>query len=196
MNIAARILPVVAVLGALGSAQAVTVNFDEFTSPPITCCYGNPSQGVPVVYPTVTITGGTSGTIMNGSGWNNLQTSGENLYGTLDGSMLLAFNQATSGLSLDVINGTGAAPFTVSLYDASSMLLATSTVNLPNWGGPSGIAHFSFATSGVYSATVTGNSDFAIDTIQFAPVPEPETYALMLAGLAAVGAMVRRQRRA
>lgn len=33
-----------------------------------------------------------------------------------------------------------------------------------------------------------------IDDISLTPVPEPETYALMLAGLAAVAAMVRRRR--
>ncbi|MBL8338072.1 MAG: PEP-CTERM sorting domain-containing protein, partial [Rhodoferax sp.] len=32
-------------------------------------------------------------------------------------------------------------------------------------------------------------------TMSLAPVPEPETYALMLAGLAIIGARVRRSRR-
>lgn len=37
-------------------------------------------------------------------------------------------------------------------------------------------------------------SDFALAGVTTAPVPEPETYALMLAGLAGVGFMARRRR--
>jgi hypothetical protein len=42
-----------------------------------------------------------------------------------------------------------------------------------------------------------GGNDFAVDRLSLtaAPVPEPETYALMLAGLGAVGYVARRRRR-
>ena len=198
MKTLARVLALFAAFGAIASAQAVTVNFDEFTSPPVTCCYGNPVNG-PVVYPTVTVDGGRSGTVMNGGGWSNQQTSGENLYGTLDGQIQMTFNQASSGLSLDVINGLFQNDnFTVNLFDAGHALLATSTQLLGPFTTPAAVGHFSFGTSGVYFAEVLGNGDFAVDTIEFqtAAVPEPETYALMLAGLAAVGFMARRNRRA
>jgi hypothetical protein len=39
-------------------------------------------------------------------------------------------------------------------------------------------------------------SEYNQDVVFAAPVPEPSTYALMLAGLAAVGFMARRQRQA
>ena len=50
--------------------------------------------------------------------------------------------------------------------------------------------------------TAAAGNDFAIDdvflgtTSTVTPVPEPETYALMLAGLGIVGAIARRRRRA
>jgi hypothetical protein len=70
---------------AASRASATIINFDEFTSPPVTCCYGNPVVG-PLVYPSVTITDGAGqGQVMNGSGWDNEQTSGNNLFGTESG---------------------------------------------------------------------------------------------------------------
>lgn len=47
-----------------------------------------------------------------------------------------------------------------------------------------------------FTSSLTGGYNaFAVDSIKVAaPVPEPETYALMLAGLAAVGFMARRRR--
>ena len=57
-------------LPAAANGQQVT--FDEFTSPPVTCCYGNPVQG-PLFYPDVIIQDGFGGgTVMNGSGWAEL----------------------------------------------------------------------------------------------------------------------------
>ncbi len=65
-----------------------------------------------------------------------------------------------------------------------------------------GFAHSTFASAigpGTYRlvATGTGVRDSSLDIgLGFAAaVPEPETYALMLSGLAAMGLMVRRRRR-
>lgn len=52
--------------------------------------------------------------------------------------------------------------------------------------------------SGTYSVHVTGTSKRANTiysfTVDVAPVPEPETYALLLAGLGVVGAVARRRK--
>lgn len=46
-----------------------------------------------------------------------------------------------------------------------------------------------------YQIAPNGN-DFALDDISLAPIPEPSTWGLMLAGLGAVGVMLRRRRTA
>ena len=173
-------------------ASTVSINFDEFTTPPVNCCYGNPTAGVPVIYPTVTITGGNSGTIMDNTGWSNMQTSGKNLFGTLDGLITLNFNQPISGLSLDVINGTNAASFTLSEYDNSHNLIDSETMFLNRYTTAGSVERFSLLDAGVFSATISGNGDFAVDTITYSDVPEPATLALLGLGLLAFAGLRRR----
>ncbi|MES2102758.1 MAG: PEP-CTERM sorting domain-containing protein [Pseudomonadota bacterium] len=190
------LLAVVSFLVAAAS-QATTVNFDEFTSPPVSCCFGNPTGGVPVVYPTVAITGGPSGAIMNGTGWDNQQTSGDNLYGTLDGTITFNFNQPTSNFSLDVINGDfseSSFSFTVTEFDGIGNVIDSMTLLLGQFTTPAAVGHFALSGIGVFSATVVGNSDFAVDTISFDAsnqVPEPATLVLIAIGLLATGARRR-----
>lgn len=181
---------------ALSHAASVSVNFDEFTSPPVTCCYSSTGITGAVAYPAITVNGGSNGAVMNGIGWQNVQTSGDNLYGTLGGSIAFTFNQASSGLVFDLINGTSASSFTVTLYDQSGSVLDSTSPFLDSWTTAGGTDHLSFADSGVYSVVINGNADFAVDTISFntGVVPEPATPALMVAALGFMGLVARRRR--
>ena len=52
------------------------------------------------------------------------------------------------------------------------------------------------ATSVTLQFTYSGRYDMGLDDVRMtAAVPEPETYALMLAGLGALGAVARRRKR-
>lgn len=87
--------------------------------------------------------------------------------------------------------------------------LGTATTNLALAGTWEGLSkswnsglNTSVSLSLINRNTAAAGNDFAIDdvflgtTSTVTPVPEPETYALMLAGLGIVGAIARRRRRA
>ena len=178
-------------------AASADVNFDEFTSPPIDCCYGSPGTG-PLVYPDVTIRdGNNSGDVMNGTGWMNYQTSGQNLFGTLSGSMEFLFTNPINGLTFDLINGTTQANFLISIFDANNVLITSQNVFAGGYGGLSNVQNVTFANSGISRTLITGNNNFAVDTLIFSSnaVPEPATWAMMLLGFGAAGTALRRGRR-
>jgi PEP-CTERM motif len=195
MNIKLVALACAGITAFSSSAFADIVNFDEFSSPPVTCCFGGPITG-PLVYSHVTIAdGANSGTVMNGSGWLNQQTSGNNLFGTNSGLITLSFNPSASALQFDVINGTSASNFTVDLFGAGHVLLDAKTLFVGSFGS-SDRAHFSFGDTGIISASVIGDGDFAIDTISFtAAVPEPSTWAMLILGFCGLGFMAYRRKR-
>ena len=185
------------VLAAAISLPAATVNFDTGISG-VTCCFGSSAQG-PFSISGVTIAdAGSGGYVMSGAGWNNQQTSGDNLYGTESGSIFLNFAADAADVSFDLINGSGSFTFTVTLSNASEVTLSTSLIDLTSFGSPGGVAHFTSALSGVRNVSITGNGDFAIDTIVFnegaSSTPEPST--LLLAAGVLVAGFARRRRRA
>lgn len=74
----------------------------------------------------------------------------------------------------------------VLMYSDSFTIAAMPVVKSYSWTGIDKL---------VFTPTKGGSPTLvAIDQLSLAPVPEPETYALMLAGLGLVGAMARRRR--
>ena len=59
---------------------------------------------------------------------------------------------------------------------------------------PPGLSAHAGAVDRVVVKT-TGHGDRVIDDFKVVPVPEPETYAMMLAGIGMLGALARRRRR-
>ena len=127
----------------------------------------------------------------------------------LDVTATFSFTNPTSNPSVGV-DGEGDATF--GLIDARSFRIAGRTVVLEsngevdfsiNWDpldvyfGPSNSGRFTIHMDDI-SFTANGQTVDQTYSIQMvtAPIPEPETYALMLAGLGLVGFMARRRKQA
>lgn len=83
----------------------------------------------------------------------------------------------------------------IDLFDASNTLVASDTFA----GVLADFAHSTFASglaAGTYTLVASGNGirDSSLDISLTLAVPEPETYALLLAGIGAVGFAARRRK--
>lgn len=101
----------------------------------------------------------------------------------------LQMNAVFLGLDLEAIVGPGAALTTTPPPDPMALLL--------NLVGTCAVDH-TFSDFGSIWASGPGGGPFTfrVDSLTIAAVPEPETYALMLAGLGLVGCVAKRRKQA
>lgn len=119
-------------------------------------------------------------------------TGGNGSVTTIDVILGSAFAATVSSLDMDLATFSGG---TVSVFDKDGALIFSQdagassayvhyTINSGN-----GIGHFSI------SGSASGNTSIDNVAVNVSAVPEVQTWALMLAGLAATGALVRRRQR-
>ncbi|MBL8554343.1 MAG: PEP-CTERM sorting domain-containing protein [Phenylobacterium sp.] len=87
---------------------------------------------------------------------------------------------------------------TLDLFDVNGDLITSVLNGAPL--GPHGRSTFEVHANGIAAFRISGNDTFGVAEIRIAPegagVPEPSTWALMIAGFGAAGAMLRRRRSA
>ena len=109
----------------------------------------------------------------------------------------LNFTSLINGFSLDVSRSTGSlnGTFTLSGYLGTG-LIATNTVQLGQINSWSTIAVAGQFDRVVYSGAGTGYHPFGVDNLQFntSVVPEPASWAMLIAGLGVIGVAQRRRR--
>lgn len=193
-----------AIVGAAIPASAAVITFDEFAR-------DNFAQGA-MQANRYAFLGATFATTDDGSSWDgtgsgdpgNWGISGTNgdAFSGYNGSSYnatISFASAVSNLTLDVSRSSGSQAgdtFTLDSY-LGSTLLSSQTVVLGAINSWSTVAAAGSVDSIVLSGNGSGFHPFGVDNIRWdvqAPVPEPETYALMLLGLGVVAAIARRRK--
>ena len=121
----------------------------------------------------------------------------------LPGSLLYTTTAIFSADGWNGVNGlagwnVAAGTYWVGLEIGSSDTLGSSSITgaLLDGGAPNPLSRTAFDAGGGYQASMSGlGFGLQIDGTVAAPVPEPETYGLLAAGLSAVAFAARRRRR-
>jgi len=204
-----RLLPWSGRLGALvfaaacaGPAAALTLQGAAYISPSTT-----------IAPCTVAVCGGFGTNILEIADGDTSNFNGfagdEGLLGIIDLDLLGNFDLSSFSLWNDInVLHEGVSTFQLHFYDAADALISTSAVfTAPDGQVAAGV--YGFATVANVGrvelevlSLLTGGVCCRIEIRevafegQAAAIPEPETYALMLAGLGLVGAAARRRKRA
>lgn len=187
-------LAALAACGIAGSASAaVTIDFDSTpTGTYSVLTYGSVN---------ITFLDG-DGTFRVSNDTPDLPVSGHSLISYFtnpgSGSFQATFAGGASSVSIDVSDYSPSDDDEPSLYayDSVGTLLDSDSILIPG-GGPGGTLLVSSLTPIAYVQwNEVGSFAGAVywDNLVYAPVPEPETYAMLLAGLGLLGFMARRRK--
>ena len=152
----------------------------------------------PTLFPFPTFTTGISGALITTSvaatvtatflGKEALDTDRFNF--VVNGANILN----TSALGTTAQVSIAAGPLAISFIDQTSNNVATSFVVLTQGGTPYSSGIYQLLLGFNDGLVADGDFDDMVVGLSITPVPEPETYALMLAGIGAIGFVARRRR--
>jgi hypothetical protein len=194
----------IAVLSALPAQAAITYNAADLSANVVDfeAYDGFETSGPELVAAAVTFTaapGATLGAYASDLGNNGAWGVGNHFVSNTIGEMRFTFANMASGAGayLNHYSDNLSSGFvTITAFGIGNRLLESYSVNL-NTGFESYNAGqfvgFTRSSADIKSFVVTGQG-VVMDNLSFAaPVPEPEAYAMLLAGLALMGTMARRR---
>lgn len=145
--------------------------------------------------PNIEVRDGVAGNAQNGSNYVELDTTGNSgMFQTLTGTGWYELSFWYSA-RMNVAAGSNGLGFTFG--DLTGQVL-TSTAGAPSgnvWQQYTGLVHLNGATALTFFAAGASDSvGGSLDNVSVTAVPEPESYAMMLAGLALMGTIARRRK--